>query len=100
MKRSEIILMILQVPVDFIMLVLAAVSAYYLRFTGWAVGLKPVLFQMSLIDFITVSAWVILGWLVIFALTGLYSTDPNRKFSQDLKHVVLACSTGLGAVAL
>ena len=42
MKRSEVILMVLQVPLDFLMLIFAGVSAYYLRFTNWAIDMKPV----------------------------------------------------------
>jgi len=92
--------MILQAPIDFIMLILAAVSAYFLRFTDWAVSLKPVIFKMTLVEFLDISFWVIIGWLIIFALVGLYSTDPNRKFSRDLTMVFLASSAGVGALAL
>lgn len=92
--------MVLQIPVDFLMLLLAGISAFYLRFTDWAVGLKPVLFELTLVEFVDIAIWVILGWLIIFALAGLYSTDPNRKLSRDLTRVVLACSAGLAAVAV
>lgn len=100
MKRSEIILMVLQVPLDFLMLVLAGVSAYYLRFTAWAVELRPVVFTLTVSEFISVVSFVSLCWVVIFAISGLYSTDPNRKLSRDLVRVVLACSAGLAAVAV
>lgn len=100
MKRSEVILMVLQVPIDFLLLLLAALSAYYLRFTDWAVSLKPVIFDLSLVEFLNIVFLVALGWLVIFALAGLYSTNPNRKLSRDLTRVVLACSAGLAAVAV
>lgn len=92
--------MVLQLPIDFLLLVLAAVSAYYLRFTDWAIALRPVIFKLTLVDFLTVSFWVALGWLIIFAFAGLYSTNPNRKLSRDLTRVVLACSAGLAAVAV
>ena len=100
MKRSEIFLMVIQVPVDFLMLILAGISAYFLRFTGWAVALKPILFELTLADFLNIVMLVGFGWLVIFAITGLYSTNPNRKLARDLTRVLLACSAGLGAVAL
>lgn len=100
MKRSEILLMILQVPVDFLMLVLAGISAYYLRFTDWAVNLKPVIFELTLFDFTEIIFWVAVGWIIIFALTGLYSTNPNRKLARDLNRIILACSAGLAAVAV
>ncbi|MBU0596792.1 sugar transferase [Patescibacteria group bacterium] len=100
MKRSEIFLMMLQVPIDFVMLVLAAISAYYLRFTDWAVGIRPVIFEITLSDFLDRVWLVMLGWLFIFAFAGLYSTNPNRKMSSDLSRVFLACTTALGAIAL
>lgn len=100
MKRSEIILMVLQVPIDFLLLFLAAVSAYYLRFTDWAIGLRPVIFELTLLDFLQIVSLVGLGWLIIFAFVGLYSTNPNRKLSRDLTRVILACSAGLAAVAV
>ncbi len=100
MKRSEILLMILQVPVDFLMLMLAALTAYAWRFSAWAVAWKPVQFALTWPDFLHLSVWVAFGWLVIFALVGLYSTDPNRRFVRDVGRVALACSAGLAAIAL
>lgn len=100
MKRSEILLMILQVPVDFLMLMLAALTAYAWRFSDWAVAWKPVQFALTWPDFLHLSFLVALGWLAIFALVGLYSTDPNRRFARDVGRVVLACSAGLAAIAL
>ncbi|PLX28401.1 hypothetical protein C0581_02630 [Candidatus Parcubacteria bacterium] len=100
MKRSEVILMVLQVPLDFLMLILAGISAYYLRFTDWAIDMKPVVFEMSIFEFMDVMIWVALGWIVIFAILNLYSIDPNRKFARDLARVVFACSVGLAAIAV
>lgn len=100
MKRSEMLFMILQVPLDFCMLILAAVSAYYLRFTSWAVELRPIMFDLTLAEFMRSAAPVALVWVVIFAFAGLYSPDPNRKFSKNVSRVIFACSTGLAGVAL
>lgn len=100
MKRSEIILMVLQVPLDFLMLILAAISAYFLRFSDWAVKLRPVIFKLTLLDFLSVVFFVGIAWIIIFAFAGLYSTDPNRKLAKDLSRVILACSAGLAAVAV
>lgn len=100
MKRSELLLMILQVPLDFLLLLLAAVSAYALRFSDWVVDFRPVLFDLSLTDFLELAIPVAVGWIIIFALAGLYAPDPNRKLGDDLVRILLACSTGLAAIAL
>lgn len=100
MKRTEIILMVLQLPLDFVMLLLAGFTAYQLRFSSWAVALRPVIFDLSLAEFMSITTWVALGWIIIFTFTGLYSTDPNRKLMSDLNRVALACSAGLAAIAV
>jgi len=82
------------------MLFLAGFSAYLLRFTPWATDIKSVQFDLSLIEFSSIVSWVALGWLVIFALAGLYRPDPSRKLGADLNRVVFACSTGLAVVAV
>ncbi len=100
MKRSEIILMVLQVPIDFLLLISAGISAYYLRFSEWVVALRPVIFEMSIINFLNIITLVSLIWIIIFAIFGLYSTDQNRKLASDLVKVILACSVGLGIIAI
>jgi exopolysaccharide biosynthesis polyprenyl glycosylphosphotransferase len=92
--------MVLQVPIDFLLLVLAGVSAYYLRFTDWAISLRPVVFDLSLSDFSEIIVLVSLIWVFLFAIFGLYSFDPNRKLARDLLKIVLVCSVGLGVIAL
>lgn len=82
------------------MLILAGISAYYLRFAELLVGFRPVVFDLSLSKYLSIATWVSAVWLIIFALLGLYSTDPNRKLSKDLTRIFFACSVGLGVVAL
>lgn len=92
--------MTLQVPVDFLMLVLASVTAYYLRFSSWAVEMKPVLFTFSLDEFLAQATWVMLGWLMIFAISGLYRPHASRRLAQDVVRIFLACSAGLAGIAV
>ncbi len=100
MKRFQILFMVLQVPIDAVMLFMAALSAYALRFTGWAVALKHPSFSLTLADFLEIAVVVIPVWLGIFAATGLYSTDPDKKFSSVLVRILLGCSTGIAVIAM
>jgi len=79
---------------------LAGVSAYFLRFTDWAIRLKPVQFDLTFVEFMSNVGWVALAWILIFAFAGLYSPNPNKKFSKHLGQVIYACSTGLAVVAV
>lgn len=100
MKKSELYLIFLQVPVDFLLLILAGVSAYFLRFSDWAVSLKPVVFDISFSQYINLILPIAFAWIIIFILAGLYSTDPNKKLLPELQRVIFACSSGLAVVAL
>lgn len=100
MKRSEGMLMVLQVPIDYLLILLAAVSAYGIRFLPFFVGLRSIKFDLTLAEFFYRSVPVALGMLILFALDGLYAPDPNKKLSDVLKRVLVMCTTGLGLIAL
>lgn len=100
MKRSELFLMVLQVPFDFFLLAMAGITAYGLRFMPWAVSLRPVLFGLTLAEYLNIVVIVSCVWLIIFALSGVYRIDQNRKLLQELRAVVGACFLGLAAVAI
>lgn len=100
MKRTQLFLTIIQVPVDYLMLLFAALTAYGLRLSDWAIALKPIQFQLTVAEFFALSAWAAVIWIAIFAIAGLYSTNPNKKFAKETVKIVLACTVGLAAIAL
>ncbi len=100
MKRFELFFLVLQVPLDFLFLLLAGILAYWLRFSPWAVAVKPVMFGLSFGDYLPIVVIVALSWLILFALSGLYEPDPNRRFAADVRRIFLACSAGVAGIAL
>ena len=99
MKRSEILLMTLQVPIDLLLLVLAGVSAYKLRFLPEVLQWRPVLFTLPLQDFTNLVFWFSLIWIAILALLGTYNLDQNKKIVTDIKNIFYGSTVGLGMVA-
>ena len=95
MKRSELFFSFLLVPLDFLMIVLAGVSAYYLRFTALATEIRPVIFNLPFSQYFKILLLISLAWLVIFALAGLYNIKGSRRLTEEVYRVILACSTGL-----
>ena len=98
MKKSELTFATILIPVDFVMLLLAALTAYSLRFTGFVREIRPVVFDLPFKEFILISSMVSLGWLLIFAATGLYKIKQAKKIIEEISKVVLACSTGIMAI--
>jgi exopolysaccharide biosynthesis polyprenyl glycosylphosphotransferase len=100
MKKFEVILTVLQLPVDYLFLVAAGLTAYSLRFTDTALSIRPVIFNLTWQHYWPLVMVVALFWLIIFAITGLYAIDPNRKMSRDIGRVVLACFAGFSGITI
>ncbi len=82
------------------MIVLAGVTAYALRFTSITQSIRPVLFNLAWEKYWPLVLFTALGWVIIFALAGLYNTQPGRKLAGDLTRVIFACSTGFAAITI
>ncbi len=95
MKKTEIIFSSILVPIDYILLVLAGLSAYFLRYSEiYATNIREVVFSLSVFDYSKYVFLVALVWLIIFGLTGMYSMRPGRKIFKMLSNIFLGCSTG------
>jgi FlaA1/EpsC-like NDP-sugar epimerase len=97
MKRAALLFTIILVPLDFLMLVAAGLSAYYLRVGSFVTDIRPVIYTLTFSQFISYTFLVAVLWLIIFALAGLYRIE-RRKFSREFSKILLACSTGILAI--
>ncbi len=100
MKRTELVLTFLQVPLDYCLLLLAGLTAYALRYTDTVTAIRPILFGLPFDKYFTTLSLVAIGWTLIFAFSGLYRFNPNRKLARDLTKIIMACSTGFAAIAI
>ncbi|MEK7131409.1 MAG: sugar transferase [Patescibacteria group bacterium] len=100
MKKFELTFAFIQLPLDYVMIVLAGITAYALRFTSFTKSIRPVLFNLPWEKYWPLVLLTALGWIVIFALAGLYNTGFNRKLAGDLTRVIFACSTGFAAITI
>jgi len=95
MKRSELFFSALQVPVDFFMIVLAALTAYSIRNVPQILALKPKLYDFPLEVYIKIVLFVAPLFILIYAFEGLYKIKTTRKFWQEALKVFFATSIGL-----
>ncbi len=99
MKKSELIFSAILVPLDFLMLIGAALAAYFLRFSALT-DIRPVILEWPFHEYLNISLVVAFAWLIIFTLAGLYSIGGTRRLIDELTRVFLACSTGIMAVII
>lgn len=95
MKRSELFFSAIQVPVDFVMIFLAAITAFMIRNIPELLALKPKLYNYPLDLYIKIVLAIIPIFIVIYALQGLYTIKATRKFWKEAISVFLSTSIGL-----
>lgn len=100
MKRSELFFSFILVPLDFIMIILAGISAYNIRFARIATEIRPVIFNLPFSEYLQIVLLIALCWLFIFALSGLYNIKPSRNLVKEIYRVISACSMGLVLVVI
>lgn len=99
MKRVNLAFAAMLVPLDYIALLAAAMTAYSLRFTPFFVNLKPIQFGLTFDDFIERALPFGIVYLGVFAFAGLYSIRP-RSIAEEFSRIVLACTTALASVLI
>lgn len=95
MKRSEIFFSVIQVPVDFAMILLAAATAYFLRGLPMFEGYVSRVFNLTFRDYLDFALTVAPFFLLILALEGLYRMRSTRRFWQETYGVMKAITLGL-----
>jgi exopolysaccharide biosynthesis polyprenyl glycosylphosphotransferase len=100
MKKSDLFFSVILVPLDFLMIVAAGLSAYYLRFSELSTDIRPVIFSLPVGEYISIVLILATVWLIIFSFSGLYNIRELGSLKVELKKVIMGCSLGLVAVVI
>ncbi len=90
-KRSELFITALQIPVDYLMLVISFVLAYLIR-EGSSKPFSVTISGHSYLNFMLVFLPI---WLLIFASVGLYKMRSDRRNLIDFGNILAACASGV-----
>lgn len=99
MKKIDLFFSFILVPLDFILLVLAGISAYFIRFSRFTTEIRPIIFELDFVVYFKIVLFIAALWVLIFALSSLYSIT-SRRLSQEIYRIFLACSAGLVLVVI
>jgi len=96
MKKSELFFNVLRLPVDFLMLIIAGISTYFLR-TEILSAFRPVLFEFRLPfdKYFYLVLFVSLIFVASYAVSGLYSLKIRRGLFDELIKIIVASSAGI-----
>lgn len=90
-KRSELFFATIQIPVDYLMLVVSFVLAYLIREGSG----KPFIVDLPGYTYLNIMLVFLPIWLVIFAAVGLYRIRTDRAELVDIGKIIAACSAGV-----
>jgi len=100
LKKVELFFTTVLVPIDFLTIFLAGLSAYYLRFSDYYRGIRPVIFNLPLDSYLWTLTLISLLMIPIFFFAGLYRTKNNIPLAKELVRIVLGCFMGLALIAI
>ncbi len=100
MKKTELFFSFLLVPLDYVLLVLAGLSAYQLRFSSFSTDIRPVIFNLHFDRYFSLVLVIAAVWILVFAFAGMYRIRRPANVARELARVVLACFTGLALIAI
>jgi exopolysaccharide biosynthesis polyprenyl glycosylphosphotransferase len=100
MKKAELIFTAILVPVDFLMIILAALAAYFLRFSSYLEEIRPVIFNLPFSSYLKIILPVAVVWILVFSFSGLYSNKRSRRFIDEFSKIFSACTVGIMLILL
>jgi exopolysaccharide biosynthesis polyprenyl glycosylphosphotransferase len=93
MKKLDLVLLFLLLPLDFLAIFLAGFVAYFLRFESFLRDWRPAVEIIPFKEYLGLLILVVFVWMAVFALAGLYNPRPRKFFDEFIK-IFFACSAG------
>lgn len=97
MKRVNLAFSAALVPLDYLALVAAAITAYSLRFASIFTRIKPIRFNLPFDEYLSLVLPIAFVFIGVFALSGLYTIRP-RTIAGEAARIFLAGSTAIALV--
>lgn len=93
-RRHQLTFAVILVPLDYLLLVLAAVAAHRLRFDTF-VELRPAISLIPYASYLKAALVVAAAYIPLFALSGLYTLERPRRILSEAVRVISACTLGV-----
>ncbi|MFA6429816.1 MAG: sugar transferase [Patescibacteria group bacterium] len=97
MRRLDLTFTALLLPLDFLALFAAAMSAYALRYSQAFIEIRPIFTQIPFPQYLATATGFILVWMALFWIGGLYSIR-GRSAWRELGRIILASTAGIMVV--
>lgn len=100
MKKIELLLLGILIPLDYLMLIIAGIIAYLLRFTHLITEFRPVIFDLPFNHFFNLLLITSFFWLIIFAINGLYQLERIKQLFKLFLQIIVASTAATMVVVI
>jgi len=100
MKKSELVFSAILIPVDFLMVFLAGLLSYRLRFYSFVAEIKPAIYEIIFKEYLNILLIASVVFIIIFALTGLYAIKSNRRIIDEIGKIFVACTASIALLII
>ncbi len=100
MRKADFLFNAALVPVDFLMLVTAGVAAYFLRLSPFVVELRPVLFDLQFLYYLSLTVVLAVFFVIVLGVSGLYNSRIKRSSLEEFFKVAVSVSAGMMGVII
>jgi len=83
-KNFDLIFTALTVPVDFILIILAGITSYKLRFQEFIAEIRPTVYNYPFHDFVGLMILLSIFIVIIFAISGVYKINKRVRFFEEI----------------
>lgn len=100
MKKSELIFSAVLLPVDFLMILIAGIFAFRLRFYSFVADIRPVIYEISFREYFYILLIACIVFIIIFILSGLYTIKSRRKFIDEFTKIFISCTASFAILII
>lgn len=83
-KKLDLLFVGLHVPIDFVLIILAGITSYKLRFFNAITEIRPAVYSISLGDFFVIMIYIALLMVGIFTISGNYKINKRASFIEQV----------------
>ncbi len=95
MRKADFIFNAVLVPMDFLMLLTAGFAAYFLRLSPVVSEWRPVLFDLPILHYLTLTTALSLFFVLVFAISGFYKARVKRGQLEEFFQAIVSISAGM-----
>lgn len=99
-KKIELFFTTILVPIDFVVVFLAGLSAYYLRFSNYYRDIRPVIFDLPMSEYLWTLTIMSFLMIPVFFFAGVYRVKRTPQTANEIVRLILAASMGLALIAI